>query len=325
MMNERARLLLLVPMMATLGAAAPARADPPAPAEHEAAFQTGLAQYGASNYAEAIATWESLLATLGEERGYKVLYNLGLAYQAIGDVTRAIERYGAFEREVAARPNATEDAVARAEDARSRREQLEASHGALHVHAPRRGGPVLTRVGSSEPRAAGYVVWLAPGQHTVELFVGTEDARSVNVDIERGKTLDLEATPPEPPPAPPLGFMPAAATASPAIETRGAPSPVLLWSGVGATALSTAAPITLFLVARAKQDDAGALGAGNTAYAAAKRSYDGWQTAYYASYALPASLAAATAVYALWPRRAEPARHASVAVSPFGLEVAGRF
>jgi hypothetical protein len=161
----------------------------------------------------------------------------------------------------------------------------------------------------------------------VELFVGTEDARSVSVDIERGKTVDLDATPPEPPPAPapPPGIMPPVSPAAPPIGTRGAPSPVWLWSGVGATALSTAAPITLFFVAHAKHDDADALGAGNTAYAGAKRSYDGWQTAYYASYALPAALAVATAVYALWPRRAEAPRGADVAVSPFGVSVNGRF
>src|SRR5579864_5604970 len=90
--------------------AAVARADPAPPPpqaspEHDAAFKSGLAHFEQADYVGAIQTWESLLATIGEERGHKVLYNLGLAYEAIGDVTHAIERFRAFERQVAARPD----------------------------------------------------------------------------------------------------------------------------------------------------------------------------------------------------------------------------
>ena len=47
---------------------------------------------------------------------------------------------------------------------------------------------------------------------------------------------------------------------------------------------------------------AAALGTGNPAYADALSAYNGWRTAYYASYALPIALAAVTLGLAFWPR-----------------------
>jgi hypothetical protein len=83
--------------------------------------------------------------------------------------------------------------------------------------------------------------------------------------------------------------------------------------------LSVAAPVGLYLVASAKRNEADALGSGNTAYAEALGSYNNWRTAYYVSYAVPVTLAAATVVFAVWPRaRSQPQRGALVA-SPRGI------
>jgi tetratricopeptide (TPR) repeat protein len=313
------RLLLLAAVVASWSVpAALARADePPSPGD-KAAFESGLSQYRQGNFVEAIKTWEALLATLGEERGYKVLYNLALAYHAVGDVTKAIDHYAAFESRVAARQDASEDLQARAADARSRREQLEQSYGAINVHAPRHGGLVLTRFGSSEPRPAGYVVWLSPGPHALELFVGTENARTVTVNVERGSTQDVDATPPEAAPVRP-SVVPLSPPAQPSPIPAERAMPPWLWLGVGATVLSLAAPVGLYLAAHAKRDEADSLGPGNTAYGEALGTYDQWRMAYYVSYALPATLAAATLTYALWPRvPARPSRGA-VSISPGGV------
>ncbi len=298
---------------ALLLAAQVARADAPPPPpqpspEHEAAFKSGLAHFEQQDYVGAIQTWESLLATMGEERGYKVLYNLGLAYEAIGDVTHAIERFRAFDRQVGQRDDKTPDLEARAADARMRAGQLEATHGAVYVDAPRRGGVVLTRVGTADPRAAGYVVWLAPGRHEVEIFVGTNRARLVPVDVEAAKAVHVDTTPPEEPAPPP----------PPPPEP---PSSTLLWIGAGATIASVALPVSLFFVARGKRDDAESLGAGATSYADARSTYTTWRTVYYASYALPAALGIATGVAYLL--RSTPST--TVGVSPGGVSVAGRF
>jgi hypothetical protein len=283
--------------------------------EHDAAFKSGLDQYNHGNNVGAITTWESLLGTLGEERGFKVLYNLGLAYQAIGDATHAIERYRAFVKQVNARPDAPRDLAERAADAQSRLDQLERTHGAVNVRAPTRGGLVLTRVGTSEPRVAGFVVWLAPGKHDIELFVGTDHVKKVSVDVVAGRTVDLDTSPPETAaaPAPPVSSgapPPAAGAASP--EPR---SNTWIWIGAAATVASFALPIATYAVASSEKDDATALGRGNSSYADARDSFERWKTVHYVSYALPATLALATIIYVV----ARPSATTKVAIAPSGV------
>jgi tetratricopeptide (TPR) repeat protein len=292
-------------------------ADVPASPEHEAAFRSGLDQYGQGNYIAAIATWETLLSTMGEERGYKVLYNLGLAYQAIGDVTKAIERYRAFGKQVGARPYAAADLVKRADDANKRATQLELTHGAVHVLAPKRGGLVLTRLGSSDPRAAGYVVWLSPGPHILELFVGTDHARTMTIEVEAAKSIDIDTSPPPTPGAAP----PPASAQGPAPEKASPPSNTVVWVLGGATVVSLAAPIALYFVASGKSDDASALGAGNTGYADARATYVSWRTGYYVSYALPAALALATAAVLVL----RPSARTTVGVAPTSITFGATF
>lgn len=304
--------------------------------EHETALKTGLDEYGRGNYVAAIATWESLLATIGEERGYKVLYNLGLSYQQIGDVTHAIERYRSFVKQVAVRPYADRDLVHRSEDAAKRISDLESSHGAVFVKPPARGGVVLTRVGTAEPRAAGYVVWLAPGTHSVELFVGTRHAKTVRVEIVRGATVPIDTTPPAEPLAP-AGPSPAAREGSgsgaggqASSTASGGSSGRTTWLVVGSvvTAASFALPLGLLAVAGGKKDDAEALGTGHTGYADARSSYESARTAYYVSYALPAALGLTTAiVWLTWPSAtsAPPSPSVGVAVGPTGAFVRGTF
>lgn len=323
MRKARGRACALLILMAALCLGAP-----PAHAEglttspeQRAAFENGLAQYRMANYAGAIATWEGLLTTMGEETGYKVLYNLGLAYEAIDDITKAIEDYRAFEVHIAGLPDPAKDALARAEEARSRRHQLEEANGAVEVRASRRGGLVLTRVGSSAPRAAGYVAWLAPGWHTVELSVGTEQARMVTVEVERGKTVVVDATPPEVahaaspadegepvPLAVPRRIDLAGNGALPEREPPPPPSSPQKWLLLGAAVepVALALPVSLYFVARDKRIDATALGTGNPAYADARSTYNGWRTATYASYALPMAIAAVTLGLAFWPRPRAP-------------------
>jgi tetratricopeptide (TPR) repeat protein len=293
--------------------ASTALADRQTPPEQKAAFEAGLAQFRQANYPGAIATWESLLTTMGEETGYKVLYNLALAYEAIDDITKAIESYRAFEARVALLGDAGPDVLAHAEDARARRYRLEESNGAIEVRAPRRGGLVLTRVGSSAPRAAGYVLWVAPGRHTVDLYVGTENAQTIVVEVERGKTSVVDATPPESDarlqtanraePAPPEPLQRLAVPQRPA-EKQPAPWSPQKWLVVGAALepVAMALPISLYFVARGKRSDAAALGTSNPSYPGARATYNAWYTAYEVSYALPIAIAAVATALGLWPR-----------------------
>lgn len=318
--------VLALSLVAGPASAAPPR-DLPAAPEHDMAFRSGLEQYARGNYITAIATWESLLGTMGEERGYKVLYNLGLAYHAVGDITRAIERYRAFIRQVSARPDHDATLAERAADATKRASQLEASHGAVHVHAPKRGGLVLTRVGTAEPRAAGYVVWLAPGAHTIELFVGTDHVKTLAVQVEPAKSIDIETSPPSAPgdaARPGASALPPARGAGEGAAPRDAGgSSTWVFIGAGATIASVALPLSLFVVASDKRDDADALGPGHRGYAEARASYESWRTAYYVSYALPAALAVTTVAFVVLRPSAKAS--ATVGVSGTGLVLGGTF
>jgi len=329
--SDAARALGALVFVSALALGGVARAQPPAKpapsAENDSAFRSGLDQYARGNYVAAITTWESLLATMGEERGHKVLYNLGLAYQQIGDVTKAVERYEAFLRHVD-QPYASPELAARADDARSRLSQLQRSYGAVNVRAPRTGGFVLTRVGSAEPRAAGYIVWLAPGPHTVELFVGTSHVKTVRLEVVRGETVDVETSRPDEPtvapsePKPPPKREPEG-PAREAAPGRGPSTLVLV--GAGVTIASVAVPVAFYFVARGKRDDATALGQGNTAYAHAVSTYDTWRTIYLVSYALPATLALVTAGVWIFGGSSAPSTSARVAITPGGALVHGTF
>lgn len=306
-------------VLVAAGAAHAQPADPPSgTTEHESALKSGLEHYAQGNFVTAIATWESLLATIGEQRGYKVLYNLGLAYQQIGDVTHAIERYRAFMKQVAERPYADANLTARAEDAGKRVADLQSTHGSVFVKPPARGAAVLTRVGTADARAAGYVVWLAPGTHSVEVFVGTSRAKMVRVEVVRGEQVEVDTTPPdEPPPpvTPPRDPVPERATATSARTTW-------LLVGGGVTLASLALPLSLFGVASGKRDDAEALGEGHTGYADAKSSYDSAKTVYAVSYALPVALGLTTAiVYFAW----KTDKPVNAAIGPTGAVVYGTF
>ncbi len=326
--RDRVAVVALGVAVATSGFVPCARAQTPPPdppsasSEHETALKSGLEHYAKGNYVTAIATWESLLATIGEQRGFKVLYNLGLAYQQIGDVTHAIERYRAFIKQVSEKPYADADLTGRADDARQRVKELEATHGSVLVKPPARGGVVLTRVGTAEPRAAGYVVYLAPGTHTVEVFVGTARAKEVRIEVTRGEQVEVDTTPPEEPapPPPPAPIAPASSGWS--------PRTTWLVAGSAVTAVSFALPLGLLAVANGKKSDAEALGEGHSGYAAAKSSYDSAKTAYGVSYALPAALGVTTLiVWLAWKNdhgtESEPTTTA--AVGPNGVLVQGRF
>lgn len=276
------------------GGAGPPAAPDAANADADAAFHRGLERYAAGDFVGAIEIWDRLLATIGDERGWRALYNLGLAYEQLGDPTHAIERYDAFVRQAAA--HGGNDAVEqRRRDAEDRLRSLRSAYGAVTVRAPATGEVVMVRVGTGDPRPAGFTVYLAPGPHDIEVGAGTVRARHVTVKAVAGGSAEIDASLAAPPAvAPPPSLFPS-------LRVPESPQPVpfpttWLLVGAGATLASFALPLALGLHAQAERDQATRLGAGNTGYVSASSDYMSARTAYYVSYALPASLAAATAV-----------------------------
>jgi hypothetical protein len=234
-------------------AAADARAVPP-PAttmddpmeQYRERFKQGMDRYRAGAPAEAVGYWEPIYRELGEQKGYRLSYNLGVAYAELGDATRAAERLESFLAEVDARRGRGEtiaSIVAKEEaDARDRVAGLAATKGRIHVDAGT--PPRAAQVDASEPRLAGFVAWVTPGEHTVVFAPGTAEQETRTVTVRAGERLDVAPSPPAPaPPAPttspgtpaPPSAPPAPPPPPPAVheETRHPFSPALVAIGGG--------------------------------------------------------------------------------------------
>jgi hypothetical protein len=186
--------------------ASDARAEPASPpsddglAEYRERFKKGMDLYERGAAAEAIAVWEPIYRDLGGPRGYRLAYDLGVAYAALDDASHAADRLQAFLNEVDSRRARGEPlgaAVTNEEsDARERLARLTAVLGRVQVVPGDR--PSVVRVDAGDPHAAGAIAWVTPGQHTITFDPQTPDQRTVAVEVTAGALVELV---PPPPPA----------------------------------------------------------------------------------------------------------------------------
>jgi hypothetical protein len=117
------RAFALLALLASL-AASPARADEDAMAPYRDRFQTGMERYKTGNISSAVDWWEPIYSEVGPDRGYRVAFDLGRAYDKLGNSKLAAARYRAFLQVVdarRARGDAIEPVVAKEEtEARGR-------------------------------------------------------------------------------------------------------------------------------------------------------------------------------------------------------------
>jgi hypothetical protein len=323
-----------------LGAANATAAPPQAAAgddpmaEYRGRFKQGMDRYKAGAAAEAIGYWEPIYRELGEQKGYRLAYNLGVAYEELGDATHAAERLQAFLSEVdarRARGEALATIVTKEEsDARSRISGLVATKGRIQIQAGT--PPHAVQVDASEPRLGGFVAWVTPGQHTVTFAPGTPEAETRTLDVHAGETLEVAPSPPAPAPsasASGSASPPASVTASTAPlpplteptmrhETERPFSPALLTLTGGLAVAAGVAAIPL-------EDHAWTLrnryAADGTIVAADRQSFDSARTWAYVTVGGAIGLAAVTAGLAAWYFLGTSTRE--VVVTPAG--VAGRF
>jgi hypothetical protein len=192
-------------LVACLGLAAlDARAEPPSPPSGDALepyrerFKQGMDLYEHGDAAEAIEIWEPIYRDLGEQRGYRLAYDLGVAYAARGDGLPSADRLQAFLNEVDSRRARGEPlgaAVTKEEsDARARLSTLAPVLGRVQVMAS--GRPSVVRIDSGDPHAAGGIAWVAPGQHALTFDPRTPDERTISVEVTAGAVLELVPPPP---------------------------------------------------------------------------------------------------------------------------------
>jgi hypothetical protein len=332
--------LVAVLMLAT----AEARAAPPTPAPFEpdedalavyrGQFKRGIERYKAGALTEAIGYWDPIYRELGEQQGYRLAYDLGIAYQESGDPTHAAERLQSFLTEVDARRARGDSLAAIVEkeeaDARQRIAGLTASTGRIHVGAV--SAPRTARVDAREPRIAGFVAWVAPGDHTVTFAAGTPDAETKRVHVGAGEIVEVTPTPPPPPPPPPEPIIVRMPAPAPPVVTRQQtrhPFPWPLIAVSGGAALATA------IVAVPLYNNTGALYDRLSAEAAIPQSdrdnYSRARTTAYSVAGGAIGLAALTAGLAAWYFLGTSEREVTVspafAPAPGGVSLgaAGRF
>src|SRR5581483_9390839 len=166
--------------------AAVARADDMDP--YRKRFELGYEKWLAKQPGEALQYWEPIYRELGPEKGYRLAYNIGLAYELFGDATRAAEHLESFLREAStrkARGEMLEELVEKEiVDAEARHEALVRAKARIHVAATTPAETV--QIDSTEPRLAGFTAYLPPGHHVVTFAPGTKDAERKEIDVDAG-------------------------------------------------------------------------------------------------------------------------------------------
>jgi hypothetical protein len=161
-------------------------------------FKAGMDRYRAGAVAEAIAFWEPVYREMGAAKGYRLAYNLGVAYQEFGDATHAAERFESFLAEVdvrRARKETLEPIVAKEEtEAKARMATLTATKGRIRVVAGAR--VIAAQIDAGEPRVSGFVAYVTPGAHKITFAPGTSDATTQDVVVKPGELLEVAAPPP---------------------------------------------------------------------------------------------------------------------------------
>ena len=312
-----ALLLVLVPASATADEPEPAT-EAPAPDPLDALrgrFRDGMEKYRARAFADAIVIWESIYRELGPEKGYRVAFDLGRAYDELGELIKAAEHYQTYLDRVATRrrdgeslePNVqTQETIAR-----DRLERIVHIYGAIRVGAGTR--PVIVHVDNAPARVAGFTVYVEPGPHIVTFGTGrSADVR--NVTVRRGELLDV--LPREEVPAAEVRY-----------ETRvDHPfSPMVLWVGAGVAVASLVIPAITYASALSIKSDYDSSSTSTQDKQRLATDYDSARSNAYASVVVPAVFTATVGGLALWyvlGRRETRVPIPTAAVAPTGVSAA---
>jgi hypothetical protein len=246
-----------------LGASPSARGDEDAMAPYRERFQSGMGHYKSGDYAGAVAWWEPIVTALGDDKGYRVAFDLARAYDKLGDPAHARARYEAFVRVVEAKRGRGEsiDDVVEKEEAEAR-----AALGPLSSPAP---APTPTPIppvplSSTAPPAA---------------------------------SAPASAASPAPAPAP---VPPPAPASAPAPGSEHPFSPWLLVAGGALTAGAGIVCGVEYANALGKKSDFDAVSGQPAEQTAIRSSYDGVRSVAYVSLGATAVLAAVTGGLATW-------------------------
>jgi len=309
--DPRATLVLFALALSAHGRPACADEDPMSP--YRERFKAGMDRYTAGDLRGAVDAWEAIYDEVGGARGYRVAFDLGRAYDKLGDLDHAGERYGAFldavrDRRASGAP--IEPIVAREEtDARARYDEITAREGRLRIAGTSRTSPhAPVQIDGLPARDAPFTAFVPPGQHVVTFAPGMATEAKVPVTVQPGQSLDVSAPPAPPPaqasPAPPAPPVPPA-TLPPSPPPAPAPSaserpfsPVFLLVAGGASVAAITVTIAQYARALSLKSDFDAASA--SSQGDLKSSYDATRPLAYGALGASIGLTALTGVLCAW-------------------------
>jgi hypothetical protein len=272
----------------------PPAADSPLDSLRER-FREGMEKYKGGAFADAIVIWESIYRDLGSDKGYRLAFDLGRAYDALGDLIKAADHYESYLEKVTQRRaegELLEPNVERQEEvARDRLEKIAGLKARIRVKAGLRQ-PVIVQVDNTPPRVAGFTLYVEPGAHTVTFGAG-KDADVRRLTVERGRIVDVE------PPAEVLSALPVPETR---FETRVEHpfSPVVLWVSAGVAVASLVVPAITYAHALSVKSDYDSASTSPSDKLTLANDYESARTNAYASIVVPALFTAAVGGLVVW-------------------------
>lgn len=308
--------------------------------EQRAFFEQGMAAFREGKVAEALGYWEPILGKLGDVKGYRLLYNVGIARELLGDTSAAADRYERFLGQIAARPAEQIPAEVQefARDAGARLASMKARHARIRV-IDERARPVLVRLDQGAPALIGPTFYVIPGVHQITTEPGSPGEQSHTVDVARGQLHELRIKAPLPAAAPPPVVSVVSVVVSVPAPAPPAPRPPFSPVWVGVAAALTVGSLALPLALRADSLDIKRVYEGSPGTTPQHRErlrglydeYDQSRSRYELSWLLPGALAVGTgvlgAVYLLAPREARKERTVALRVGAssrgLGLSIQG--
>jgi hypothetical protein len=293
-------------------------------------FEEGLARFRANDMGGAVALWTPIVEQLGDERAYRLLFNLGVAHEALGDATGAADHYERFLARVEARASAgaggaPADVLSFRDEARRRLAALKAKYGRVRV-ASERGVLVAVRVGGASG-PSGRTYYVAPGAHDVVLRAGAaEGEERRRVVLRAGELVEVA-----PRPSPGEAARVVVVSAPPPPPREPPYSPWVVAAAGGVTIASLVVPLlargAAVAVAERYYDPLTPVGE----RAAVAADYEGARARYAWSWALPGALGAGTGALAAYyffgarPRRAAAGVGFGGPAGALGLSFGGTF
>jgi hypothetical protein len=297
-LSERTAAVLLVFVFA-FAFAGSAGADEDTLAPYRDRFRQGMEKYQAGSIAEAIGIWRAIYDEIGAERGYRLSFDLARAYEANFETSRAAERYQSFLEWVAKREAGGEvldPIVLREKDeAEGRLQDLNTTNGRIHILAG--GSSVFTQIDSADPRLGSFVAYVAPGTHIVVFGPRSDAEERRDVKVKAGEIIDVAPAPHVDIPFPALSDKPVAQrplTVVRRLEVSHPFSPVVVYVGLGATAVSVIVPALTYAHAYSLINTHNSTGTGTSEKVAIEAVYPAARTEAYASLALPITLGVVT-------------------------------